>query len=38
MFPREYRGVAFAVGLFVVIQIGALALVPEFTEQGFQPV
>ena len=38
MFPREYRGVAFAVGLFVVIQIGALALVPEFTEQGYQPV
>jgi len=38
MFPREYRGVVFAVGLFVVVQLGALALVPEFTEQGYQPV
>ena len=38
MFPREYRGVAFAVGLFVVVQIGALALVPEFAESGYQPV
>ena len=38
MFPREYRGVVFAVGLFVVVQLGALALVPEFTAQGYQPV
>ena len=38
MFPREYRGVAFAVGLFLVVQLGALALVPEFTESGYQPV
>jgi presenilin-like A22 family membrane protease len=38
MFPREYRGVVFAVGLFVVVQLGALALVPAFTEQGYQPV
>ncbi len=38
MFPREYRGVAFAVGLFVVVQIGALALVPEFAASGYQPV
>ena len=38
MFPREYRGVAFAVGLFVVVQIGALALVPAFAESGYQPV
>ncbi|RAW45542.1 hypothetical protein DQW50_08305 [Halorubrum sp. 48-1-W] len=38
MSPREYRGVAFAVGLFLVVQLGALALVPEFTESGYQPV
>lgn len=38
MVPREYRGVAFAVALFVVVQIGALALVPEFAESGYQPV
>ncbi|OYR56844.1 presenilin family intramembrane aspartyl protease PSH [Halorubrum halodurans] len=38
MFPREYRGVAFAVGLFLVVQLGALALVPEFVESGYQPV
>lgn len=38
MFPREYRGVVFAVGLFLVVQLGALALVPEFTESGYQPV
>ncbi|MWV64441.1 hypothetical protein GRS48_06330 [Halorubrum sp. JWXQ-INN 858] len=38
MFPREYRGVAFAVALFVVVQIGALALVPEFAASGYQPV
>ncbi len=38
MFPREYRGVAFAVGLFVIVQVGALALVPEFDASGYQPV
>ncbi|MFC6772415.1 presenilin family intramembrane aspartyl protease PSH, partial [Halorubrum pallidum] len=38
MFPREYRGVAFVVGLFLVVQIGALALVPEFVESGYQAV
>ncbi|WP_459877685.1 presenilin family intramembrane aspartyl protease PSH [Halorubrum gandharaense] len=38
MFPREYRGVAFAVVLFVVVQLGALALVPEFADSGYQPV
>ncbi len=38
MFPREYRGVAFVVGLFVVVQLGALALVPEFAESGYQAV
>ena len=38
MSPREYRGVAFVVGLFVVVQLGALALVPEFAESGYQAV
>ncbi|EMA69760.1 hypothetical protein C461_02496 [Halorubrum aidingense JCM 13560] len=38
MFPREYRGVAFVVGLFLVVQLGSLALVPEFTESGYQAV
>ncbi|EMA62521.1 presenilin family intramembrane aspartyl protease PSH [Halorubrum lipolyticum] len=38
MFPREYRGVAFVVGLFLVVQLGALALVPEFVESGYQAV
>ena len=38
MFPREYRGVTFAVGLFVVVQVGALALVPAFDASGYQPV
>ena len=38
MFPREYRGVAFVVGLFLVVQIGALALVPEFAASGYQAV
>ena len=38
MFPREYRGVAFVVGLFFVVQVGALALVPEFAESGYQAV
>ena len=38
MFPREYRGVAFVVGLFVIVQVGALALVPEFAASGYQAV
>ncbi|GAA0537894.1 presenilin family intramembrane aspartyl protease PSH [Halorubrum ejinorense] len=38
MFPREYRGVAFVIGLFLVVQVGALALVPEFAESGYQAV
>ncbi|MEZ3164735.1 presenilin family intramembrane aspartyl protease PSH [Halorubrum sp. RMP-47] len=38
MFPREYRGVAFVVGLFVIVQLGALALVPEFAASGYQAV
>jgi len=38
MFPREYRGVAFVVGLFLAVQLGALALVPEFVESGYQAV
>ncbi|ELZ48150.1 hypothetical protein C463_01131 [Halorubrum californiense DSM 19288] len=38
MFPREYRGVAFVVALFLVVQVGALALVPEFAESGYQAV
>ncbi len=38
MLPREYRGVAFAVALFVIVQLGALALVPSFAESGYQPV
>ncbi|WP_430505146.1 presenilin family intramembrane aspartyl protease PSH [Haloparvum sp. PAK95] len=38
MLPREYRGVGFAVVLFVLIQLGALALVPEFVASGYEPV
>jgi presenilin-like A22 family membrane protease len=38
MIPREYRGVAFAAVLFLIVQLGALALVPEFVESGYQPV
>ncbi|VTT87574.1 hypothetical protein DM2_908 [Halorubrum sp. DM2] len=38
MFPREYRGVAFVVGLFLAVQLGALALVPEFVDSGYQAV
>ncbi len=38
MFPREYRGVAVAVLLFLLVQLGALALVQTFFEQGYQPV
>jgi presenilin-like A22 family membrane protease len=38
MFPREYRGVAVAVLLFLLVQLGALALVQTFFEQGYQAV
>jgi Uncharacterized protein conserved in archaea len=37
-FPREYRGVAGAVLLFLLIQLGSLALVQTFFEQGYQAV
>lgn len=38
MLPREYRGVAFAVVIFLLVQLGALALVPGFYEGGYQAV
>ena len=38
MLPREYRGVVFAIGLFLAVQVGALALVPAFTASGYQSV
>ncbi|TQQ79655.1 presenilin family intramembrane aspartyl protease PSH [Halonotius roseus] len=38
MFPREYRGVAVAVVLFLLVQLGALALVQTFFDQGYQAV
>ncbi|WP_096390869.1 presenilin family intramembrane aspartyl protease PSH [Halopenitus persicus] len=38
MIAREHRGMAVAVVLFLLVQLGALALVPEFVEQGYQPV
>lgn len=38
MFPREYRGIAFAVALFLLVQLGALALITTFAEQGYQAV
>jgi presenilin-like A22 family membrane protease len=38
MLSREYRGVVFAVGLFLAVQVGALTLVPAFTASGYQPV
>ncbi|WP_280537262.1 presenilin family intramembrane aspartyl protease PSH [Halopenitus sp. POP-27] len=38
MTPRELRGMAVAVLLFLLVQLGALVLVPEFVEQGYQPV
>ena len=38
MNSRAAWGVVFAIGLFVVVQLGALALVPTFFEQGYQPV
>jgi presenilin-like A22 family membrane protease len=38
MFPREYRGVVGAVVLFLLIQLGSLALVQTFFDQGYQAV
>ena len=38
MLPREYRGVAVAVALFLLVQLGALALVETFFQQGYQAV
>jgi len=38
MIPREYRAVAGAVVLFLLIQLGALALVQTFFDQGYQAV
>lgn len=38
MFPREYRAAAFAVAIFLLVQLGALALVPGFFESGYQAV
>ena len=38
MFPREYRGVAVAVLLFLLVQLGALMLVPSFNQQGLETV
>ncbi|WP_411963020.1 presenilin family intramembrane aspartyl protease PSH [Haloferax sp. YSMS24] len=35
---RAYRGVALAALIFFVVQVGALALVPTFFEQGYQTV
>ncbi|MFC5366784.1 presenilin family intramembrane aspartyl protease PSH [Salinirubrum litoreum] len=38
MHRREWGGVAFAVLIFLLVQLGALALVPTFYEQGYQTV
>ena len=38
MIPREYRAIAGAVVLFLLIQLGALALVQTFFDQGYQAV
>ena len=38
MTSRAYRGVAFAVLLFILVQAGSLALVQTFFEQGYQAV
>lgn len=38
MLAREYRGIAFAVVIFLLVQLGALALVPGFYEGGYQAV
>ncbi|MEF8779857.1 MAG: presenilin family intramembrane aspartyl protease PSH [Haloferacaceae archaeon] len=36
--PREYRAFAFAIAIFLLVQLGALALVPDFFESGYQAV
>jgi presenilin-like A22 family membrane protease len=38
MKPRVYGGVAFAAVLFLLVQLGALALVPTFYAEGYQQV
>jgi len=38
MIPREYRAIGGAVVLFLLIQLGALALVQTFFDQGYQAV
>jgi presenilin-like A22 family membrane protease len=38
MHRREWGGVAFAVLIFLLVQLGALALVPTFYDQGYQTV
>ena len=38
MVPREYPAVGFAVAIFLLVQVGALALVPGFFESGYQAV
>lgn len=38
MTRRAYRGVALVALIFLVVQVGALALVPTFFEQGYQTV
>ncbi|AUX10427.1 hypothetical protein AArcSl_2812 [Halalkaliarchaeum desulfuricum] len=38
MVPREYPAVGFAVAIFLLVQLGALALVPGFFESGYQAV
>jgi presenilin-like A22 family membrane protease len=38
MKPRVYGGVAFAALLFLLVQLGALALVPTFYAEGYQQV
>ncbi len=38
MNSRAYRGMALAALIFLLVQLGALALVPTFYEQGFQTV
>lgn len=36
MTTRAFRGTAFAVAVFLLVQVGALALVPTFDAQGYQ--
>lgn len=36
MSRRAYRGVALAALIFLVVQVGALALAPTFSELGYQ--